>query len=173
MRKNVLVLALVATVLPALALAAQPVRIRIDRHYAPVREVVQVLYTAGGPVRVHTWSWRGPGGAATVQVTESHGGISAMPVWAMARRRALQVRMQLIRAMLEQPIGGASFPVSVVFGQPVWLALPGEAPVEVRYLRSMLPLRVTPLRARILVLLPTSRAHTAHPASARPRGHLI
>ncbi len=161
MRKNVLVLALAATVLPALALAAQPVRIRVDGHYAPVREVVEVIHTAVGPVRVHTWSWRGPGGVGTFQVSESRGAVPAMPVWAMAQ-------MQLIQARLEQPMRVSSLPVPVVFGPPVWLALPGETPVEVRYLRPMIQGRVTPWPVRILVLLPTSP-----PAPARPRGHLI
>ncbi len=173
MRKNVLVLALAATVLPALALAAQPVQIRVDGHYAPVREVVEVLHTAVGPVRVHTWSWRGPGGVGTFQVSESRGAVPAMPVWAMAQMRALQTQMQLIQARLEQPMRVSSLPVPVVFGPPVWLALPGEAPVEVRYLRPMIQGRVTPWPVRILVLLPTSPPHTAPPAPARPRGHLI
>lgn len=173
MRKNVLVLALAATVLPALALAAQPVLIRVEGHYVPAQEVVQVIHTAAGPVRIHTWSWRGPGGAATFQVSESRGAVRPMPVWAMAQLRALQAQMQLMQVMLQQPMLGPSLPVPVAVGQPLWLALPGQAPLEVRFLRPIIPLRVAPLRARILVLLPRSHPHTSPPAVRRPRGHLV
>lgn len=169
MRKNVLVAALVAFALPVAALAAQPMRIRVDGQSVPVHEVTQVMHTAAGPVRVRTWSWHGPHGAATFEVSESRGASPAMPAWALARLRALQAQMRQIEATSEQPLLMPSLPVRVVFGQPLLLPLPGGAPVEVRFLRSMIPLGMAPMPARILVLLPT-HPHAAPAAPRLPRG---
>ncbi len=157
MRKKILAVALTGLTLPALALAAQPVFIRVTGRNAPMREVVQVIRTANGPVRVRTWSWRGPRGAATLQVSESRGAGAAVPSWALAQMRAAQRQMQqmrLIQAALEQRFAMSSLPLRVMFGQPL-LVLPGQTPpVEVRFLQPMIRLQAVPLPTRVIVLLP-------------------
>ena len=172
MRKNVLAAALAGLALPALALAAQPLLIRVSGQKVPMREVVQVMHTAAGPVYIHTWSWTGPRGAATVQVSESRGARPAMPAWAMAQMRAMQAQMRLIQAMVDQRLMPA-MPVPSMFVPPVMLPLPGQAPVEVRWLQPMIRLRAVPVPTRVLVIVPARNPHAAPPAASRPRGHLI
>lgn len=162
MRKNVLLVALVVLALPVAALAAQPVRIRVDGQFVPVHQVTQVVHTAAGPVCVRTWSWRGPNGAATFRVSESRGASPAMAAQAVAQIRALQAQMRQIQALWEQPLLMPSLPVRVAFGQPLLLPLPGQAPVEARFLQPMIPMGLAPMPARILVLLP------AHPRATPP-----
>jgi len=162
MRKNVLLVALVALALPMVALAAQPVRIRVDGQFVPVHRVTQVVHTGAGPVCVRTWSWRGPDGTATFRVSESRGASPAMAARVVAQMRALQAQMRQIQAMWEQPLLMPSLPVRVAFGQPLLMPLPGQAPVEVRFLRPMIPLGMAPMPARILLLLP------AHPHAVPP-----
>jgi hypothetical protein len=175
MRKKVLALALALAglALPAMALAKQPVLIRVDGHEVPVREVVQVMHTAAGPVYVRTWSWRGPNGAATFQVSESRGASAALPAWAMAQMGALRAQMRLIEAALTRPLLMPSLPVPTVYGQPLLLPLPGQVPVEVRFLQPMIRLRALPVPVRVLVVLPSPTPHVAAPAPARSRGRLV
>lgn len=161
MRKNVLLVALVALALPVAALAAQPVRIRVDGQFVPVHQVTQVVHTAAGPVRVRTWSWRGPDGTATFQVSESRNASPAMAARVVAQMRTLQAQLRQIQAMWRQPLLMSSLPVRVAFGRPLLLPLPGQAPIEVRFLRPIIPMGLAPMPARILLLLP------AHP-HARP-----
>ncbi len=175
MRKRVLAVALAGLALPALALAAQPVFIRVDGHTVPMREFVQVVNTAAGPVRVRTWSWRGPHGAATFQVSESRGAGAAMPSWALAQMRAMQAQMQqmrLIEAALAQPLLAPALPVPAVFGQPLLLPL-SAPPIEVRYLQPMIPLRAVPLPVRVILIAPRAPAAHAAPPPPRPRGRLV
>ena len=177
MRKRVLAGALAGLALPALALAAQPMLIRVEGQTLPMREVVRVVHTSAGPVRVRTWSWRGPNGAAMIQVSESRGASVAMPAWAMAQMSALQAQMQqmrLIETALAQPWLAPSMPMPVAFGQPLLLPMPVQAPLEVRFLQPMIPLRAAPLPARFIVILPAQAApHAPPPAPARHRGHLV
>lgn len=167
MRKNILLVALAALVLPVAALAAQPVRIRVG-HYVPMRAVAHIMHTAAGPVYVRTWSWRGPNGAATLEVSESRAATAAMPAWALAQMRAAQAQVRLIEAALQQPLLLSS-PAPVAFKQPLLLALPGLAPVEVGFLRPMIALGMAPMPSRIFVLLPT-HPHAARRAPRQPRG---
>jgi hypothetical protein len=173
MRKNVLAAALAGLALPALALAAQPLLIRVEGHEVPMREVVQVMHTAAGPVYIRTWSWRGPKGSATFQVSESRGASPAMPAWAMAQMGALQARIRLIEAALTQPLGMSLVPVPTVYGQPLLLPLPGRLPVQVRFLQPMIPLRALPVPMRVFLILPAPIPHVAPSAPVRPRGRLV
>lgn len=173
MRKNVLASALAGLVLPALAPAAQPLLIRVDGHEVPMREVVQVVHTAAGPVYIRTWSWREPKGPATFQVSESRGASPAMPAWAVAQMGALRAQIRLIEAALTQPLRMPMVPVPTVFGQPLLLPLPGRLPAEVRFLQPMVPLRVVPVPMRVLVILPAPTPHVAPSAPVRPRGRLV
>lgn len=173
MRKRLLAVALAGLALPALALAAQPVFIRVDGHTVPMREFVQVVNTTAGPVRVRTWSWRGPNGAATFQVSESRSAGAAMPSWALAQMRAMQAQMQqmrLIEAALAQPLLTPALPVPALFGQPLLLP-PSAPPVEVRYLQPMIPLRAVPLPVRVIMIVP--QAPAPHVAPPRHRGRLV
>lgn len=178
MRKNVLAGALAGLVLPALALAGQPIFIRVSGRSVPLREVVQVVHTAAGPVRVHTWSWRGPNGATTFQVSESRGAAPLMPTWALAQLRAMQAQMaqmQLLQTALAQPLMMMPAPpVPVMFGAPLLMSLPGQAPLEVRFLRPMIPLRVVPAPSRVLVIVPARSAPAVPaPAPKHHSGHLV
>jgi hypothetical protein len=174
MRKNVLAVALAGLALPALALAAQPVLIRVDGHKVPMHEVMQVMHTAAGPVYVRTWSWRGPHGTATFQVSESRGARPAVPAWAMAQMGALQAQMRLIEAALTRPLLMPALPIPTLFGQSLLLPLPGRAPVEVRFLQPMIPLRVMPVPERVFVILPAPSPHAAAPSvPVRSGGRLV
>lgn len=176
MRKRVLAGALAGLALPALALAAQPMLIRVQGQTLPMREVVQVVHTSAGPMRVHTWSWRGPNGAGMIQVSESQGASVAVPAWAMAQMSALRAQMRQMRlietALAEQPWLAPSLPLPVAFGQPLLLPMPVQAPLEVRFLQPMIPLRAVPLPARFIVIVPAQAAPHA-PARVRHRGHLV
>jgi hypothetical protein len=175
MRTRVLAVALAGLALPALALAAQPVFIRVDGHTVPMREVVQVVNTTAGPVRVRTWSWRGPNGAAAFQVSESRGAGAALPSWALAQMRAMQAQMRqmrLIEAALAQPLLTPALPVPAVFGQPLLLPL-GAPPVEVRYLPPMFPLRAVPLPVRVILFVPKAPTPHVAPPPPRHRGRLV
>ncbi len=165
MRKNVLVAALVGLALPAMALATQPLLIRVDGRTVPMREIVQVMQTAAGPVRIRTWSWRGPDGAATFQVSESRNASPGVPAWALAQMSALQAQMRQLQAMLVQPLLMRSVPQPVAFG-PL-LLLPGRVPLEVRLVQPMMP-----LPARVLVLLPGPAPHARPASPPRVRGRL-
>ena len=162
MRQNVF-LALAGLALPALALAGQPMLVRVDGQTLPMREVVQVMHTAAGPVRVRTWTWHGPGGMATLQVSESRDAGPAVPAaWAIARMRAMQAQMRLLEAMLARPLPMPA-PRAVAFGPPLLEFLPGQAPVTVRFLQPMIPLRPQP--ARVFVILPAPPPRAAPPTS--------
>lgn len=172
MRKKILAMAVAGLAVPALALAAQPRLIRVDGHNVPLREVVQVVHTAAGPVRVRTWSWRGPDGATTIQVSESRGASPVMPSWAVEQMRALQAQMRqmrLIEAAFAQP--PPSFPLRVMFGQPVLVPMQAP-PVEVRFLEPVIPLRVVPLPAHVIVVLPQAPLRHAAPTTHH-RGKIV
>ena len=174
MRNKILAMALAGLALPTLALAAQPMLIRVEGRTVPLREVVQVMHTAAGPVRVRTWSWRGPTGAATFQVTESRGASAAVPTWALEQMRAMQAQMQqmrLIEAALVQPALMQSLPIPALFGEPL-LAPFGMPQIAVRYLPPGVRLRVAPMPMRVIVILP--RAAGAHaPAPVRRHGRMV
>jgi len=176
MRKRVLAVALAGIALPALALAAEPMFIRVGSRTVPLREVVQVVHTAAGPVQVHTWRWRGPNGAAVVQVSETRGAGAPMPAWVMAQFRALQAQMQQMR-LIQAALSGQmmpQMPVPTMFGQPLLLPLPGQGlPLEVRFLQPVIPLQAIPMPTRVIVLLPRVAVPQAPPAPVRHRGHLV
>ena len=176
MRKRVLAVALAGITLPALALAAQPMFIRVGSHTVPLREVVQVVHTAAGPVQVHTWRWRGANGGGVVEVSETRGAGAPMPAWVMAQFRALQAQMQqmrLIQAALSEQMP-PQMAVPAMFGQPLLLPLPGQGlPLEVRFLQPVVPLQVIPAPRRVIVLLPRVAVPQAAPPPVRHRGHLV
>ncbi|MHB1872910.1 MAG: hypothetical protein ACYCT1_18990 [Steroidobacteraceae bacterium] len=175
MRKTALAGALAVLALPALALAAQPLLIRVDGRNLPMREIVEVVRTEAGPVQVRTWSWRGPGGAATLQISARHGGAAPVPAWALEQLRALQGQMrqmQLMEAALAQPMLMPAPPLPVAFGRPLLLPLPGQAPIEVRLLEPMFGLRPMPMPMRVIVIAPAKPAPRAAPVVAH-HGHLV
>jgi hypothetical protein len=176
MRKKVLAAALVGVGLPALALAAQPILVRFEGRTVPVHETVRMIRSSAGPVRVRTWSWRGPNGAAIVQVSESRGAAPAVPAWALEQMRAMQAQMrqmQLIQAALQQPMLMPSFPMQVLFGQPLFAPMSGlQLPVELHILEPVIPLRIEPLPVRVITIVPAPSAPAAHRAPARHSGLL-
>ena len=178
MRKKTLAAALAGLALPALALAAQPLLIHFNGRTVPMHETVQVAHTAAGPVQVRTWSWRGPGGAATIRVSESSG--TAMPAWALQQMRAMQAQMrqmQQIQATLDQQLLAPSLPMPTAFGQPLLMPLPALGPsVAVRFPQLLMPTQVLPLPARVIVILPGPAAPQAAPKApvpARHKGQLV
>ena len=174
MRKTALAGTLAVLALPALALAAQPLLIRVDGRTLPLREIVQVVHTEAGPLQVRTWSWRSPGGATTVQFAATRAAAAPVPVWALEQLRALQGQirqMQLMQAALAQPMLMPAPPLPVAFGRPL-LLLPGQAPIEVRLLEPMFGFRPMPLPMRVIVIAPAKPAPRAAPAVTH-RGHLV
>jgi hypothetical protein len=175
MRKRVLAVALAGIALPALALAAQPMFIRVGSRTVPLREVVQVVRTAAGPVQVHTWQWRGPNGAAVVQVSETRGAGAPMPAWIMAQFRAMQAQMQQMQ-LIQAALSGQMLPqmaVPAMFGPPL-LPLPGQGlPLEVRFLQPIIPLQAIRAPRRVIVLLPRVAVPQAPSPPVRHRGHLV
>lgn len=176
MHKNVLVMALAGMVLPMLAWASTPLQVRFDGHMVPVRETVQVTRTPAGTVRVRTWTWRGPSGTAAFQVSESRGPRAAVPGWALAQMRRLQMQigqMRRIEAALEQPLMAPPPSRPVVLSEPMVIALPGPAlPLEARILEPLIVRRVL-LPARVIEIVPVPsipRAQSPVPASGPGRG---
>lgn len=174
MRKKVLAVALAGITLPVLAWAAQPMFIRVGSRTVPLREVVQVVRTAAGPIRVHTWRWRGSNGATLVQVTETRGARAPMPPWVLAQFEALQAQMQQMQliqtALSEQRM--PQWPVPVMFGR--MLPLPGQGvPLEVRFLQPVIPLQAIPAPTRVIVLLPRVAVPHAAAPPVHHRGHLV
>jgi hypothetical protein len=171
MYKKVLVVTFAALALPVLALAAQPLLVRFDGHRVPVRETVRVERTAWGPVSVRTWSWSGPNGAATFQVSESRSASSAAPAWALAQMRALQrqVRqMRLIQAAVDRAFLAPPPVIQAVLGRP--LPLPaGALPSEVRILRPWIALQPQWVPVRIIAVVPAPSAAHVAPRSPLPR----
>ena len=110
-----------------------------------------------------------------VQVSESRGATAPMPTWAMAQLNALRAQVQQMR-LIEAALSGpmmAPPPIPVMFGEPMLLALPGRAPIEVRFVRPAIPLRLVPQLQRVILVLPRmSLPHPVAPA-ARHRGHLV
>lgn len=174
MQKKVLAMALAGLLLPALALASPPLLVRFDGRTVPMHETVQVTNTPDGAVRVHTWSWRGPQGTATFQVSESRGASAPLPDWALAQTRELQLQMRQMRrieAALEQPLLSASPSVPVVLGEPLVMPLGGLAlPFEMRILQPMIvPQSLLPARV-IVIASAAPRAVASPPAPARHEG---
>jgi hypothetical protein len=170
MHKKVLVMAL-AGLVPVLAWASTPLQVRFEGHMVPVRETVQVAHTPEGTVRVRTWTWRGPGGTAAFQVSESRGPRSALPAAALAQMRRLQMqvnRMRQIEAGLEQPLMALAPPIPVVWSGPMVVPLPGLAlPLQTRILQPVLVRRVL-LPARVIEIVPVPPIPRAQPPAAAP-----
>jgi hypothetical protein len=174
MRKKVLAVALAGIALPVLALAAEPMFIRVGSRVVPLREAVQVVRTAAGPVRVHTWRWRGPNGASMVQVSETRSAGAPMPPWVLAQFQALQAQMQQMQ-LIQTALSRQMLPqwaVPVMFGR--MLPLPGQGlPLEVRFLQPVIPLQAIPAPTRVIVLLPRVAVPRAAPPPVHHRGHLV
>ncbi len=177
MRRKVLAAALAGLALPALALAAQPILVHFEGRTVPVHETVQVDHTSAGPVRVRTWSWRGPNGAATIQVSESRGPAPAVPAWAIEQMRAMQAQMrqmQMVQAALMQPMLMPSFPMQVLFGQPVFAPNSGlQLPVVLHILEPIIPLRIEPLPVRVITIVPVPSGSPAAPRAPARHGGLL
>jgi hypothetical protein len=170
MQRKVLAMALAGLLLPALALASQPLLVRVDGHVVPMRETVQVTHIRGGTVRVRTWSWRGPDGAATFQVSESRGASAAIPTWALAQMRELQMQMRQVRrieAALEQPL--LTPPVPVLWGGPL-TPMPGLAPSLVTGILQPVVAPRAVLPERVIIIGPVTVRAASPPAPARHQG---
>lgn len=167
-KKVLLAVALAGLLLPALALASRPLLVRFDGHTVPMRETVQVKRTPDGTVRVRTWSWRGPDGAATFQVSESRGASAPMPSWAPTQMRQMQWQMHRIEASLEQSLFAAPPSVPVVLGEPLVMPFPGLPP-QMRILQPVMVPRLL-LPERIFVIAPATTRPAPAPAPARQQG---
>jgi hypothetical protein len=174
MQKKVLAMALAGSLLllPALAMAASPVMVRFDGHAIPMQQTIRVIRTPDGLVRVRTWSWHGPGGAARFQVSESRGTNSPLPAWALAQMRELQVqmrRMRRIEAALEQPLWAAPPSLPVVLGAPLAMPLPGLGlPLATGVLQPLIVPRAS-LPVRVIVITPVA-PRAISPASTQHAG---
>ena len=168
MHKKVLAVALAGMALPALALASSPLRVRFDGHTVPARETVQVTRLPSGTVRVRTFSWRGPNGAGTLQVSESPGARAAMPAWALAQIHEMQMQMRQMRrieAAFAQPLLAPSPPVQIMWSEPLLIRVPGLAlPLETRILQPVIVPRALLLPVRVITIVPA-------PAAPRPAPH--
>lgn len=162
MRKKTRLAAVAAIGLPAVALAAQPLMVRFDGHEVPVHESVRVVQTAFGPVRVRRWSWQGPGGAASIQVSSR--GRGAMPRWALAQLRSMQAQVRAMQAAFAQPFPRQRLPWPASFARPGRIPVPSFVPlVPVAFPPILVPLRIAPQPLRVIVVLP------ARPRSSAPR----
>lgn len=177
MYKKFLGIALAGLALPALALASQPLLVRFDGHTVPMQETVQVARTPSGRVQVHTWTWRGPDGAVTMQVSESRGAGAPVPAWVLNQMRELQMSMQQlhrIEAAMEQPLLGPSPPMPVVLSGPMLMPLPGLVPVpEVPALHWVIvPGALLPAPVQVIVPQP-SPPHAVSSVATRHQGVTI
>ena len=170
-KKVLLAVALAGLLLPALALASQPLLVRFDGHTWPMRETVQVTHNPGGTVRVHTWSWRGPDGAASFEVFESQGASAPMPSWALAQMREMRLQMQQmnrIEAALEQP--ALAPPAPVAFSEPPLMPMPGLAPpLQMPIVEPVIVTRVL-LPERVIVIAPAVAPAVSPSALVRHQG---
>lgn len=152
MHKKILAVALAGLMLPALS-PASPLLVSFGGHTVPMRETVQVTHSPAGTVRVRTWSWKGPDGVVTLQMSQSPGTTAAMPAWAVAQMRELQMQMrqmQRIEAALNQRLLIPSPPIPVGLAEPLLVPMPGLGlPLETAILqpvivpRTLLPAPVT------------------------------
>lgn len=170
-QKKILAVALTGLILPALALGS-PLLVHFDGRTVPMRENVQVTHTPAGTVRVRTWSWRGPGGAVTLRMSESPGTTAAMPAWAVTQMRELQLQMrqmQRIEAALEQPLLAPSPPIPVGLTEPFVVPMPRLGlPLETGILQPVIvPQALLP--ASVIAIVPASPRSAPH-APAHDRG---
>ncbi|MFP6562562.1 hypothetical protein WJ542_30305 [Paraburkholderia sp. B3] len=126
---------------PALALADQPVMVRVNGQVIPVQQSTHIVQTSAGPARVSTWSWHSPDGHANVQMMSSTGG--APPEWALNQMQAMQSQMQLMQTQMRMAqaqimqlqqaalTGGTVIPapLSVMFTTPAWTVSGGPISV--------------------------------------------
>lgn len=126
---------------PALALADQPVMVRVNGQVIPVQESTHIVQTSAGPARVSTWSWHSPDGQANVRMMSSTGG--APPEWATQQMQAMQSQMQLMQTQMRMAqaqimqfqqaalVGGTVMPapLSVMFATPAWTVSGGPVVV--------------------------------------------
>lgn len=178
MYKKFLVVALCGLALPALALASQPLLVRFDGHTVPMQKTVQVTRIPAARVQVHTWTWHGPDGVLTMQVSESRGAGAPPPAWALSQMRELRMNMQQlngIEAAIEQPLLAPLPPIPVVLSAPMLLPLPGLAPApEVHVLQWVIVPRGLMLLVPLHALVPQpSPPHTVPSAPMRHRGLVI
>ncbi|WP_027794743.1 hypothetical protein [Paraburkholderia acidipaludis] len=126
---------------PALALADQPVMVRVNGQVIPVQQSTHIVQTSAGPARVSTWSWHSPDGHANVQMMSSTGG--APPEWALRQMQAMQSQMQLMQTQMRMAqaqimqlqqaalTGGTVIPapLPVMFATPAWAVTGGPVSV--------------------------------------------
>lgn len=171
MQKKVLAVALAGLLLPAIALASRPLLVRFDGHTVPMRETVKVTHTPSGVVRVRTWSWQGPNGATTFQVSESRDASGHMPTWALAQMRELQMQMRQMRRIesaLKQPL--LAPPLHVAFSEPLLIPMPGLAPtLRLRILQPVIEPRAL-LPESVIVIGPMARRAASPLTPARHLG---
>lgn len=172
MYKKLLAVALVGLTLPTLALAS-PLLVSFGGRTVPMRENVQVTRTPAGTVCVRTWSWRGPGGAVTLKVSESPSEAAPMPAWAVAQMRELQLQMrhmQRVEAALQQSLLAPSPPVPVVLSEPLLVPVPGFGlPLETSLLAPIIVPRALLLPAPVIAIVRPA-PHAASSASVRHHG---
>ncbi|WP_322013280.1 hypothetical protein [Paraburkholderia sp. J12] len=117
---------------PALALADQPVTVRVNGQLIPVQENTHIVQTAAGPARVSSWSWHSPDGSSTLQMMSSSGG--APPEWTQHQMLAMKSQMQLMQTQMrmaqaqimhlqQAALAGGTVvpaPLPVMFATPAW-----------------------------------------------------
>jgi hypothetical protein len=78
--------------------AAQPMMISVNGQAVPVKAQTRIVQTAAGPMKVSTWRWRSPGGAASFEMQTSTGGMP--PAAALRQIRAMEYRVQAAQAQM-------------------------------------------------------------------------
>jgi hypothetical protein len=111
---------------PALALAAEPMLVKIDGQVVPIEGHTHVIQTAAGPAHVSTWSWHSPNGSGMIEVQSSTGG--APPAWALQQMRDMQSQMLLMQQQIQQ-IQHASLNQMLVVPQPLTVLFVPSVPM--------------------------------------------
>ncbi|MGC9163079.1 MAG: hypothetical protein ACP5F9_05975 [Thiomonas sp.] len=149
-------IAALALAVPGLALAAQPLAVRVDGHDMPMSETVQTVHTAAGPAQIRTWTWQSPHGHARVVIQQTEGQLP--PALALQQLRAVEMpllqaqqAMARMTALMNAQLQAAFGPLSTL---PVMLPQPLWAP------QSVLPATV--------IIVPAPALPTQHPTPPHP-----
>lgn len=161
MRFRTAIAAAALVIVPAVALAAQPLFVNVDGHAVPAQGETHVVQTSAGPVKVSTWSWHSPSGASRVMVQSSNGG--PPPEWAVAQMREMNAQMQAMQIQMQQ------FQQAAFNGS---LAMPGPTPVLLAVPAWAMPQPVIVMypgpQAGVQAQKPAPVAAPAAPAVAQP-----
>lgn len=144
---------------PVLALAAEPMLVKIDGKTVAAHETSRVIQTAAGPAHVKTWSWHSPDGQSSFVMQSSTGGTP--PAAMLYQMQAQMAQMQVMQAQM-QALQQAAFAGMPGFGPAPRDALFMGPPVSAMRAPQ-------PVLYRVLIAPPAqARPPVQAPASAAP-----